>query len=313
MHGGHDERAAGPGEKRANAPGVDPGGGHAARRSSALNVVGWVLLALAVGGHYHITNTEIFGFGTGALAYTLGFRHAFDADHISAIDNTTRKLMADGKRPLGSGFFFSLGHSTIVVAVGVGITSPRRPCSARWSNPNSAYETVGGIIGTLLSGGFLYLIAAAEPDRAGRHLQGVPGDAQRHLQRGAAGGPAAGARPDVPLLRPVHAVDQPHLADVLRRPRLRHRLRHRHRGRPAGAGRGYAGDPACRSTRCLSLPLLFAGGHELFDTARRLLHELRLRLGVRQARSARSTTTSSSPACRSSPRSSSAPSRSSAC
>jgi hypothetical protein len=64
-----------------------------------LNVAGWVMLAAAVGGHYHITNTEIFGFGTGALAYTLGMRHAFDADHIAAIDNTTRKLVNDGKRP----------------------------------------------------------------------------------------------------------------------------------------------------------------------------------------------------------------------
>ena len=58
------------------------------------------MLAAAVGGHYHITNTEIFGFGTGVLAYTLGMRHAFDADHIAAIDNTTRKLVNDGKRPL---------------------------------------------------------------------------------------------------------------------------------------------------------------------------------------------------------------------
>ena len=79
-----------------------------------LNVLGWLMLAAAVGGHYHITSKEIFGFGTGILAYTLGMRHAFDADHIAAIDNTTRKLVQDGKRPLSVGFFFSLGHSTIV-------------------------------------------------------------------------------------------------------------------------------------------------------------------------------------------------------
>ena len=54
-----------------------------------LNVVGWGMLALAAGGNYHINRTEVFGFGTGLLAYTLGMRHAFDADHISAIDNTT--------------------------------------------------------------------------------------------------------------------------------------------------------------------------------------------------------------------------------
>ena len=62
------------------------------------------MLAAAVGGHYHITRTEIFGFGTGILAYTLGMRHAFDADHIAAIDNTTRKLVGEGKRPLSTEF-----------------------------------------------------------------------------------------------------------------------------------------------------------------------------------------------------------------
>jgi high-affinity nickel-transport protein len=71
-----------------------------------LNVLGWVMLSAAIGGHYRITNKEIFGFGTGILAYTLGMRHAFDADHIAAIDNTTRKLVSYGKRPLSVGFFF---------------------------------------------------------------------------------------------------------------------------------------------------------------------------------------------------------------
>ncbi len=83
-----------------------------------LNVAGWLMLAAAVGGHYQISSTEVFGFGTGILAYTLGMRHAFDADHIAAIDNTTRKLVQDGKRPLSVGFFFSLGHSTIVFVPG---------------------------------------------------------------------------------------------------------------------------------------------------------------------------------------------------
>src|SRR6266851_9701827 len=82
-----------------------------------LNVAGWVMLAAAVSGHYHISKTEIFGLGTGILAYTLGMRHAFDADHIAAIDNTTRKLVSDGKRPLSVGFWFSLGHSSVVFAL----------------------------------------------------------------------------------------------------------------------------------------------------------------------------------------------------
>ena len=84
-----------------------------------LNVLGWVMLAAATGHHYHLSKTDVFGLGTGVLAYTLGMRHAFDADHISAIDNTTRKLMAEGKRPLSVGFFFSLGHSTIVFVLAV--------------------------------------------------------------------------------------------------------------------------------------------------------------------------------------------------
>ena len=63
-----------------------------------LNVMGWLMLTAAVSGHYHLSDTKIFGFGTGVLAYTLGMRHAFDADHIAAIDNTTRKLIQDGKR-----------------------------------------------------------------------------------------------------------------------------------------------------------------------------------------------------------------------
>ena len=60
-----------------------------------LNVVGWALLAKAVGHHFHISQTKLFGLGTGVLAYTLGVRHAFDVDHIAAIDNTTRKLVGE--------------------------------------------------------------------------------------------------------------------------------------------------------------------------------------------------------------------------
>ena len=69
-----------------------------------LNVAGWLMLLTATGHHYHLSKTGLFGIGTGVLAYTLGMRHAFDADHIAAIDNTTRKLMAEGKRPLSVGF-----------------------------------------------------------------------------------------------------------------------------------------------------------------------------------------------------------------
>src|SRR3978361_673604 len=74
----------------------------------------FILLALVVPHDYSLAGGGVFGLGVGVTAYTLGLRHAFDADHIAAIDNTTRKLMAEGKRPLSVGFWFSLGHSTIV-------------------------------------------------------------------------------------------------------------------------------------------------------------------------------------------------------
>jgi high-affinity nickel-transport protein len=124
-----------------------------------LNVVGWVLLAAAVGGHYHITSTEVFGFGTGILAYTLGMRHAFDADHIAAIDNTTRKLVQDGKRPLSVGFFFSLGHSTIVFAMALALGFGIRALDQQVKNDSSGLHSATGVIGTTVSGTFLYLIA----------------------------------------------------------------------------------------------------------------------------------------------------------
>jgi len=125
----------------------------------ALNVAGWLMLAAAVGGHYRITSTEVFGFGTGILAYTLGMRHAFDADHIAAIDNTTRKLVQDGKRPLSVGFFFSLGHSTIVFIMALLLNFGIRALDQQVKNDSSGLHNTTGIIGTVVSGGFLYLIA----------------------------------------------------------------------------------------------------------------------------------------------------------
>jgi nickel/cobalt transporter (NiCoT) family protein len=125
-----------------------------------LNVLGWGMLGAVVGGHYHITRTEIFGFGTGILAYTLGMRHAFDADHIAAIDNTTRKLVGEGKRPLSTGFFFSLGHSSIVFVLALLLNFGIRALDDQVRNGSSGLHTMTGIIGTGVSGTFLYLIAA---------------------------------------------------------------------------------------------------------------------------------------------------------
>jgi nickel/cobalt transporter (NiCoT) family protein len=131
----------------------------------AVNLVGWGIFVLYVMPHHFDYRGEGgsrglgIGLGVAVTAWFLGFRHAFDADHISCIDNTTRKLMADGKRPLGTGFFFSFGHSTVIVAVGVGITIAARAVFGAVVDPSSAYETAGGAVGTLLSAGFLYLIA----------------------------------------------------------------------------------------------------------------------------------------------------------
>jgi len=123
-----------------------------------LHVVGFgILILFVVPAHYQV-GTGLFGVGTGVTAYTLGMRHAFDADHIAAIDNTTRKLMADGKRPVSVGFFFSLGHSSIVVALTLLLALGLRAIGAELTDDSSALHTYGGLIGTLVSGGFLYLI-----------------------------------------------------------------------------------------------------------------------------------------------------------
>src|SRR5215813_8668696 len=128
---------------------------------AALHVVGWGLLTMAVvGQHHQVSAGKAFGVGTGVLAYTLGIRHAFDADHIAAIDNTTRKLVGDGKRPLSVGFFFSLGHSTIVFALAVLLNFGIRALNSAVKDDSSALHTYTGIIGTSVSGTFLYLIAA---------------------------------------------------------------------------------------------------------------------------------------------------------
>jgi len=94
--------------------------------------------------------------GTALLVYSFGLRHAVDADHIAAIDNVTRKLMQDGKRPVAVGFFFSLGHSTIVVLASVAIAATATAFKDRFDT----FQNVGGVIGTLVSALFLLAIAA---------------------------------------------------------------------------------------------------------------------------------------------------------
>src|SRR5215468_10615988 len=125
-----------------------------------LHVVGWGLLTMAVvGEHHQLSAGKAFRVGTGVLAYTLGMRHAFDADHIAAIDNTTRKLVGEGKRPLSVGFFFSLGHSSVVFVLAMLLNFGIRALDSQVKNGGSGLHTMTGIIGTGVSGTFLYLIA----------------------------------------------------------------------------------------------------------------------------------------------------------
>lgn len=124
----------------------------------ALHVIGWGLFI------YYNSDPQYHGLadskgalvyaGAGALAYSFGLRHAFDADHIAAIDDTTRLMLAKGKKPLGVGLFFSLGHSTVVLALSIGVAF----AAQRAARFQEDFAETGGIIGTSVSGLFLYLI-----------------------------------------------------------------------------------------------------------------------------------------------------------
>src|SRR4051812_2363918 len=125
----------------------------------ALHVIGFfVLLALVVPRDLRLGGGAVYGLGLGITAYTLGMRHAFDADHIGAIDNVTRKLMNDGQRPLSVGFFFSLGHSTIVFALASLLAFGIRGLSGAVESDSSTLHQVTGLIGPSVSGFFLLLI-----------------------------------------------------------------------------------------------------------------------------------------------------------
>jgi high-affinity nickel-transport protein len=116
-----------------------------------LHVVGWGLLLVYGLGHPAFI-------GLGGLAYTFGLRHAFDADHISAIDNTTRKLLQKKGKPVGVGFFFSLGHSTVVFLIAVALGFAVKTMVQGVVGHDGQLRNIGGAVGTLVSGGFLVLI-----------------------------------------------------------------------------------------------------------------------------------------------------------
>ncbi len=141
-----------------------------------LHVVGFVVLfGLIAPKHYALGGDHpVFNIAVGVLAYTFGLRHAFDADHIAAVDNTTRKLLADNaaateaaaeggvgattRRPLSVGFWFSLGHSTIVFALAVLLAAGVKALAGQVENNNSELHSITGIIGASVSGVFLWIL-----------------------------------------------------------------------------------------------------------------------------------------------------------
>ena len=134
--------------------------GYMAAVIAGLHVIGFGILIFVVAPEkYKLGASGTFAIGTGITAYTLGMRHAFDADHIAAIDNTTRKLMSEGRRPLSVGFFFSLGHSTIVFLLAFLLALGVKAVSGPVKNGRSAFHEATSVIGTTVSGTFLYLIA----------------------------------------------------------------------------------------------------------------------------------------------------------
>ena len=125
---------------------------------AVMHVAAFGVLFGAVGpGHYQL-GTKIFGVGLGITAYTYGLRHAFDADHIAAIDNTTRKLRGEGRRPKSVGFWFAMGHSTIVAGMAALVAAGAHIVGTLTSGTSTANQTLG-IIGTGVGGSFLYIIA----------------------------------------------------------------------------------------------------------------------------------------------------------
>jgi high-affinity nickel-transport protein len=124
-----------------------------------LHVVGWGVLVVAVAPHgYRLGSAGVLGVGVGLTAYMLGVRHAFDADHIASIDNTTRKLVGEGRPAVSTGFWFSLGHSSVVFAASLLLVLGIRSVAGVVQNDGSGVGQTLGLVGTVVAGVFLLLI-----------------------------------------------------------------------------------------------------------------------------------------------------------
>lgn len=126
---------------------------------AVLHVVGWGVLYWAViPGRFELGSTGVVGAGVGLTAYLLGVRHAFDADHIASIDNTTRKLVGDGTPAVSTGFWFSLGHSSVVFGASLLLALGVRSVAHVVQDEGSQTAETLGVVGTVVAGVFLLLI-----------------------------------------------------------------------------------------------------------------------------------------------------------
>ncbi|GAA4288081.1 HoxN/HupN/NixA family nickel/cobalt transporter [Georgenia daeguensis] len=124
-----------------------------------LNVLGWGVLLLAVAPQrLTVGSAGAFGVGLGVTAFLLGVRHAFDADHIAAIDNTTRKLVGESRPALSVGFWFSLGHSSVVFGLSLLLALGLRAVAGPVADGGSALQQTLGLVGSVVAGTFLILI-----------------------------------------------------------------------------------------------------------------------------------------------------------
>ncbi len=156
-----------------------------------LNLVGWGVLLLAVAPQrLTVGSVGVFGIGLGVTAFLLGVRHAFDADHIAAIDNTTRKLIGENRPALSVGFWFSLGHSSVVFGLALLLALGLRAVAGPVTDSGSALQQTLGTVGSIAAGTFLILIGLLNLGsvrgivRVFREMRGAPlndAELERHL------------------------------------------------------------------------------------------------------------------------------------